>query len=962
MAVALSAAMIVAVACAMASVHGAINRQLAMTVGAADIRLKAAVAGGTVPTRWLEEVQRWPEVNGGEAVGRLTAPLALTFTRDVLEEREGGIWLRRTTEFVSTALGESVRSDAEAAGNGAGATDRERGDQRWSLPPINFTSDLRKTTALAPPPELIAGRLPRAPDEVVIDGQLASRLSWEHHARAARGRMDGYQPFASAAYEPDLVREPAPESTTSAAEAERINRGQRPVLGDELRVVQQTLPDVEIGGFRLPSLRRTPQRTLTIVGIAAQPPLGGRPHAYLTMEGLMRLVPRPRGADRPGFSHIDIQLAPGVDPDETVARYAGTLPPELMLETTEKITSGLDKNMQSSQLGMILASVMAFLAAAFIIMTGMTTSVAQRQRELGIVRSIGGTRAQLAQSQLIIGLLIGSGGGLIGVPLGIALAYLLAIVFRDQLPTGLSVTPYAILLGMMGAVVSGVAGAAWPAWRVSRMSPLAALALRAAAPRNRGVALLTVIAAVLIALQIAIVAIPSDGQRVFWGYATVGLPAMFLGYFLLGVPVILLLSRLIAPGVSRLMGLPPRLLARSIEATPYRHGFTAGALMAGLALMVAIWTNGGAMLRDWLDKIEFPDAFVSGIALPQEAQERLEALPIVARTSAVTLHPIETDAFGVRALQQYRTFFIAFEPRPFFAMTRLAWVQGDPETALARLEQGGAVIVAREFLVAQGMGVGSRFMTRGADGTPHEFEIVGVVASPGLEVASKFFNVGETFADQAVHAIFGTRADLRDRFFGGAQGADVEPPIHLIQVQFSEAGLAMGDEQALEQIRMELLPYGILDAGSGRQIKEQITLFATGSLYVFSAIAALVLLIACLGVANLVIASIESRRFELGVLRAVGAQRGLLSRLILSETLLIALAAGVLGTLMGIQGSWAGQRLYGLLLGLSLGLHPPLLPIAAGWLVLIVLTLLAAGPAVWRLSRRSVREMLSARA
>jgi putative ABC transport system permease protein len=372
--------------------------------------------------------------------------------------------------------------------------------------------------------------------------------------------------------------------------------------------------------------------------------------------------------------------------------------------------------------------------------------------------------------------------------------------------------------------------------------------------------------------------------------------------------------------------------------------------------MVAIWTNGGAMLRDWLEKIEFPDAFISGIALPEEAQQRLEALPIVERTAAVTLHPIETDVFGVRALQQYRTFFIAFEPRPFFEMTRLMWIQGDPDTALARLEAGGAVIVAREFLVAQGLGLGHTFTTRGHDGSQHGFEIVGVVASPGLEVASKFFNVGETFADQAVHAIFGTREDLRRHFYMGQ-----EPPIHMIQIQFSQAGVELGEERALEQIRIELLPYGLLDAGSGRQIKEQITVFATGGLYVFSTIAALVLLIACLGVANLVIASIESRRFELGVLRAVGAQRGLLARLILGETLLVALAAGVLGTLMGIQGSWAGQRLYSLLLGLSLELRPPPVPIAVGWGVLIVLTLLAAGPAVWRLNRRTARELLSAR-
>jgi putative ABC transport system permease protein len=112
-------------------------------------------------------------------------------------------------------------------------------------------------------------------------------------------------------------------------------------------------------------------------------------------------------------------------------------------------------------------------------------------------------------------------------------------------------------------------------------------------------------------------------------------------------------------------------------------------------------------------------------------------------------------------------------------------------------------------------------------------------------------------------------------------------------------------------------------------------------------------------VANLIIAGIHARRFEFGVLRAVGAQRGLLTRLILAEALIIAITAGALGTMLGLQGSWAGQRLYRLLLGLLLELRPPWALIAAGWAVVFALTLAAAWPAIWRLGRRSPRELLA---
>jgi hypothetical protein len=64
------------------------------------------------------------------------------------------------------------------------------------------------------------------------------------------------------------------------------------------------------------------------------------------------------------------------------------------------------------------------------------------------------------------------------------------------------------------------------------------------------------------------------------------------------------------------------------------------------------------MLRDWLGKIQFPDAFVSGLSLSEENQRTLDAMPEVKRTCAITLHTVETDVFGVRALQKYKTTFV----------------------------------------------------------------------------------------------------------------------------------------------------------------------------------------------------------------------------------------------------------------------------------------------------------------
>jgi putative ABC transport system permease protein len=405
----------------------------------------------------------------------------------------------------------------------------------------------------------------------------------------------------------------------------------------------------------------------------------------------------------------------------------------------------------------------------------------------------------------------------------------------------------------------------------------------------------------------------------------------------------------VAAPLSALLRLPPHMLRRSVQATPFRFGFTAGAMMAGLALMVGIWTEGGAFLRDWLGKMEFPDAFVSGLILPQEAQDKVDALTeYVDGSVALSVIPVETDAFGVRALQRYQTNFIAFEPRRFFEMMDVTWVQGDEATATAALERGNAVIVAREFLTAQGLGMGDRFTCR-FEGVEHEFEIVGVVTSPGLELISRFFNIGEEFTAQAVHAVFGSREDSREKF-----GVDA---IRVIAIDLRDG---VSDAEAIAALRRELFPYGIADAGSGRAMKHDIVRFVEGTLLVFSGIAVMAMLVACFGVANLVVAGIELRRFEFGVLRAVGAQSGLLVRLVLGEAAIIALTASILGTVMGIQAAYASTRLQALLFGILLELKPPPLPILAGWGFVFALTLAAATPPVRRLARRHPRELLAA--
>lgn len=891
--VALSATLIAAVGVATGTLRSAIRERVEAMLGQADVRIRATGMGGSFDESLLAEVRGWPEV--ARAAGRNTEPLTLRFVRPIWNSREDGSFARVTQDLRATTAGYGLTD---------GAAELTRGL------------------------ELVAGRMPERDDEIVLDQMLVERLSQkDNDVRIGMGGLSmlfGGREDAMSNW--PMKADNGPEFA-NAEQARALNAGSKVGVGDRVEAIRA----------------RTPARTLTVVGIAAAPPLGGTPKAYMTAAGLGKASGRERR-----LSRIDIVLRDGVDAQGFVDARGALLPQRAIAETTEKVTSGLDRNLRANQMGFAVASTMAFLAAAFIIMTGLSVGVTERQRELAVLRCIGAARWQLAVAQLIGGGALGACGAVVGVPLGATLAAMMIRRYHDVLKADLVLEPSAIIGATAGAVFAGLIGAAWPAWQAARVSPLSALTVRAKRVKRSTLVKLAIAAVACILIHLAIFTVFGEGQHIFWSYVSLGLPALMVGYFLLGVPATIAVVLAIGAVIERVLGLPRHMLRRAVRATPYRFGFTAGAMMAGLALMVAIWTQGGAAVRDWLDRVEFPDAFVFGIAMNQQTMDTLEALPFVDATSPLSMHPVEVDAFGINGITKLQTFFFGFEPRTFFEMTKLTWVQGDPATAQTRLEQGGAVIVSREYLAAKGLGVGSKFVCRD-NGRDHEFDIVGVVASPGLELVNDFFDFGEDVTAARVNAVFGNRSDLRDRFGNDA--------INMIQLSLNPG---VSDDEAITTIRKALIGTGVINAGSGRQIKREILRFVHTTLTVFSLVAVFAMFVACLGVANLIVAGVQARQFEFGVLRAVGAERGLLARIVLAEAACIAIAACILGTMMGIQGAFGGLRLNKMMWGLELGLHPPIGPIGIGWIAVGVFTIGAALPTAMVLARRRPRQLLGA--
>lgn len=143
---------------------------------------------------------------------------------------------------------------------------------------------------------------------------------------------------------------------------------------------------------------------------------------------------------------------------------------------------------------------------------------------------------------------------------------------------------------------------------------------------------------------------------------------------------------------------------------------------------------------------------------------------------------------------------------------------------------------------------------------------MGVVTSPGIELAVSSSTSARSSRTRLLGSVFGTRKDLKEKF-----GSDA---IHLIQVGLDPK---VDDQEAVQTIQRELFDAGLLDAGSGRFIKTFIGDFAKQAALLSSVVGIFAMLIACMGVANLVIAGIEARKFEFEVLRAIGGSRGVIA-------------------------------------------------------------------------------------
>ncbi|MEU2035780.1 ABC transporter permease [Nocardia amamiensis] len=570
-------------------------------------------------------------------------------------------------------------------------------------------------------------------------------------------------------------------------------------------------------------------------------------------------------------AYVDLAAAgiPGDDLRDNLGRDL----PGYKVQNGDQVRADLKKEV-SNALNFINYFLLAFGAIAlivgtFIIYNTFSMIVAQRLRELALLRAVGASRQQVGRSVVAEAFVIGLIGSAIGLAGGVGLAFGLSAVlnaFDLGLPTGsMAVLPRTILVGLFVGLAVTMVSAYAPARRAARIPPVQAMREEFAST-GESLRWRTIIGAVLAVLGVAFVVL---GARSTGGTAaaTVGVGALGLIFaVLLAGPA---LSRPVVAGLGVLVrpfGPIGHMARNNAARNPRRTAATAFALTLGLMLVSAIGMLGAsakASVGVLIDKGVRADYALAG---PQ-----LLGVPFGAADAARTKVPGVAQVVGLRGAG----FKIGNEQ--VFAASADGPLDGVLNYEIVR---GSNTLGDRDVLVSddeagkRGWKVGETVSLTSFDGKKVALTVTGVYKNTPL--------LGPMVVPQAVYNEV-VPLNFRTNFLvlvKAKPGADITQ-------------MRTDLEKATEQfVVVQVQDREEYKGAQGRQIN---TLLA-----ILYGLLALAVVIAILGIVNTLALSVVERRREIGMLRAVGTQRMQVRRTIYLESMLIAVFGAIVGMLLGL--------------------------------------------------------------
>jgi putative ABC transport system permease protein len=608
-------------------------------------------------------------------------------------------------------------------------------------------------------------------------------------------------------------------------------------------------------------------REFTISGIAtfggADSPAGATAVLFSDATAA-ELLAEPGEADA-----IAVTADDGVDPDAIAADIQRTVGSDLEVVTGATLIAENQSSLAADFAGfetiMLIFAFVAVFVGAFIINNTFSITVAQRTKEMAMLRAIGASGRQVERSVLIEAAAVGTSASLVGLVAGIGVASglkSLMAAFGFSLPGGpMVVSTNAMVISFAVGLAITVLSAWLPARRAAKIPPIAALR-DVSIDRSGGSARRTIVGSAVTATGVAALLVGLSGELMLVG---VGALAVFIGVSVLGPVLATPVAR--AFGVPlRMRGLSGELATRNAMRNPRRTARTASSLMIGVGLVgfitifaASVKTSvAGSLNAEFVGThIVQSGGFDNSTGLSPDLADDLRATPGVDTVSQARLSPAIVAGNATES-------FSAFDSTTIDEVFTLGEVTGD----LDQLGVDGIAIAAEEAAGA-GLTIGSSVPVTFPDGDA--IFTVEAIYTEGTDW------VGSQFVDlDALLANGGDALDYRV-YLAGDESA----------IEAATAGYASAD--VLDKDAFLDITNGEIDTILG----------------LFYALLALAVVIALLGIANTLALSVFERTRELGVMRAIGMSRSQVRSMVRWESVIIAVFGTTLGLGVGTFFGWA---------------------------------------------------------
>ena len=585
------------------------------------------------------------------------------------------------------------------------------------------------------------------------------------------------------------------------------------------------------------------------------------------------------------LSRIDLTLPEGPPGEAIRERIRAVLPAGALLTSPAARTNALSQMTQAFELNLTALSLLALVVGMFLIYNTMTFSVVQRRGLFGTLRCLGVTPQQIFTLVLLEALLVGIVGSLAGLGLGILLGTGLVRLVTQTINDlyfavsvrSVSIEIFPLVKGALLGLGATLAAAAVPAIEATSTPPRTVLRRSSYEDQARRlVPRLALLGMLLLLLGLILLLIPSRSLALSFA----GLFTLTFGAAAVTPLALVGLMRLLRPILEHIGGLLGRMAARDVLAHLSRTSVAVAALMIavsvtiGVGLMVSSFRS---TVVSWLENTLRADVYVSSpdatsnrsnAPLPPELIERLSTAPGIQRVRRY--RSVEVDAtIGP-------TLVVALDVTPAdYPIFR--FVNGDILSIWAGW-QHGEVFISEPLALHQSLNAGDTITLRSAHGL-RAFRIAGIFYDYGTDR-------GVVMMDMSLYQAEWDDPSVSSLALYATAGSDVDALVSQLR---SRAGATEQLSETPVLIR------------SNRALREGSLVIFARTFAITSVLQLIATIVAFVGILAALMALQLERARELGVLRANGLTPGQLWMLVLSQTSLMGLAAGLLAIPTGLM-------------------------------------------------------------